>query len=520
MRTIINFRQVLRLRKHLLVTLLCTVCLFGCEDSVIEDQLTEEAPPTSYAPDQGMTLMKLGRKLENPYSVENMQKALDNLRAKNPSARSLSQGITIQPSHLYIRFVPRDSTDLDLIAEDTTLYTYDYPLDYEIDSAVLGDYYHDPEIPLDKPTYQYCAVTKDYNIPNVHYELLSLLYIPEELEEDSTSEEGARMLNTGFTELLVDEALRITGNEEEEVEDIPSSARSRWRGDGRITYYDDTKRGAPRPVVGLTVRLTRWFRTRTGTTNSSGVYRIGGSRFRHSARYSYKWERGRFKIKDAWLRKAGKRGPKKRGDWNYHIASGSQQHFCDIFRAASHYYYGNIKGLRRPPFRPRMGIRALTNGALGNHSSFRRHVGAQLQVGQASRSSVQIYATTIHEIAHASHWLMDKNAFSSVSRAVKESWARGVQWELTRMTYSDYQGGSNSENYTHYFVDLIDSPENGEPNQGEEITSRDQVSGYTVRQLEDDVKGTKTMTGVNNRVKNGQSTTTKNNVDKLFNFWF
>jgi len=39
---------------------------------------------------------------------------------------------------------------------------------------------------------------------------------------------------------------------------------------------------------------------------------------------------------------------KKRGDWNLNIKGGTQEYYATLFRAAHHYYYKNIKGLRRP----------------------------------------------------------------------------------------------------------------------------------------------------------------------------
>lgn len=61
---------------------------------------------------------------------------------------------------------------------DSIPFIYDYPLDYELDSTFLGDYYHDPDVPLDKPTYQYAAVTLDYEMPDIPYRIMSEPYMP------------------------------------------------------------------------------------------------------------------------------------------------------------------------------------------------------------------------------------------------------------------------------------------------------------------------------------------------------
>lgn len=81
----------------------------------------------------------LGKKLENPYSVSNMQKAWDNLYGEQNSKE------TISASHYYIKFFPRDEDDLSLLHNDTLLELYQYPLDYEIFEGSTT--YQDPEHP-------------------------------------------------------------------------------------------------------------------------------------------------------------------------------------------------------------------------------------------------------------------------------------------------------------------------------------------------------------------------------------
>lgn len=75
---------------------------------------------------------------------------------------------------------------------------------------------------------------------------------------------------------------------------------------------------------------------------------------------------------------------KKRGDWNLNIKGGTQEYYATLFRAAHHYYYKNIKGLRRPSqnsfWRTQMKIRAFKGNvsdesSLGSHSSFWRAFG-------------------------------------------------------------------------------------------------------------------------------------------------
>jgi hypothetical protein len=96
-----------------------------------------------------------------------MSKALENLYS---SAR-LSDNISVETSHLYVKFKPKTEEELDKLKKDSTLDLYSYPLDYEILQG--GSYYHDPSLPASQPTYQYASVLAGYNFPvGVDYEML------------------------------------------------------------------------------------------------------------------------------------------------------------------------------------------------------------------------------------------------------------------------------------------------------------------------------------------------------------
>ena len=70
---------------------------------------------------------------------------------------------------------------------------------------------------------------------------------------------------------------------------------------------------------------------------------------------------------------------------------------------------------------------------------------------------------------------------------VKESWARGVQWDLTRMIYSNYRAPEIRPKYTLVVMDLIDNDNRF----GNTFISGEALSGYTIRQIEDAINGQK-----------------------------
>ncbi|PCI33329.1 MAG: hypothetical protein COB60_07870 [Flavobacteriaceae bacterium] len=535
----------------------------------------------------------LGKKLENPYSVTNMKKALNNLKTSSKkSAKSTDNfNINVETTHLYIKFIPKNEEELAILKKDSTLILYSYPLDYEIVEGT--GYYRDPEVPEGQPTYQYCAIKVNKMLPQeVESEILEELFIPDE-DSDDASKSRKKQFSTQDVNSLVDESLKITNNLKETQNNSKLFARrSKWRPAGTIRVWDEnigtttsTRRifshweyyncqtgeilrncnsgtGGPLPlaefelkpeedncckraiytytttttdgsyvgVEGVKVRARRWFTTHRGIANSSGYYSCDG-RFRRPANYSIDWERYEFALRDGWLNGATYNGPKITGNWNLNLRGDKQAYYATIFRAAHHYYYKDIKGLRRPPqnsfWRTQMKIRAYlenvsNEGSLGAHAAGWRAFGlySPIKMYTYQRPAIETYATTIHELAHASHWHMDRSDFSDTETKVKESWARGVQWELTRMTYPDYLSREfRRDDYTLVVSDMIDDDfetEEDTTNKGYYESPNDQVSGYTIRQIEDALLHQKTWNSWRDNIISKYTNPTEEHLTRLF----
>lgn len=207
---------------------------------------------------------------------------------------------------------------------------------------------------------------------------------------------------------------------------------------------------------------------------------------------------------------------KKTGDWNLNLRGDKQAYYATIFRAAHHYYYKYIRGLRRPPqnsfWRTQMKIRAFLenvsdDGALGTHKEERRFLGAQIKMYTYQREAESTYSTVIHELAHASHWNMNRNKYDDSGSKIKESWAAGVEWSLTRLIYPNYSRGYNAT-YTGVVVDMIDP-----------IGGIDQVTGYTIRQIEDALNGKTTWSSWRDNIINTIENDTEENLAPLFDRW-
>lgn len=166
--------------------------------------------------------------------------------------------------------------------------------------------------------------------------------------------------------------------------------------------------------------------------------------------------------------------------------------------------------------------------SIGCHAGFWRAFGlySPIRIYTYQKPAMETYATTIHELAHASHWKMEGSItfdFNSIDNKVKESWARGVQWELGRMTYPNYLGREFSTgDYTLVVSDMIDNDfgvdEDEQPptNEGYYNNFNDQVSGYTIRQIEDALVDQKTWNGWRDNIIRKYTNSTESNLNRLF----
>jgi uncharacterized protein (TIGR02145 family) len=98
------------------------------------------------------------------------------------------------------------------------------------------------------------------------------------------------------------------------------------------------------------------------------------------------------------------------------------------------------------------------------------------------RTHIEIYGTTIHEIAHSSHY---ENGlfFKDLPKILKESYARGVQRYLSIKRYGDWSKAFYDNEYTGIFEDLEDANSTYAKLKGFENPC-DRVSGITVPMAE------------------------------------
>lgn len=108
----------------------------------------------------------------NPYSLSVMQSVYDNY--------SLEQ-VELEPTDLYVRFMPQDSTQFHFLLYESGLELFDYPLDVDLTDAEI-DSLETAETEYSF-NWLYTTVKPDYDFPaEMTYEILDECYIPEENE--------------------------------------------------------------------------------------------------------------------------------------------------------------------------------------------------------------------------------------------------------------------------------------------------------------------------------------------------
>ena len=102
--------------------------LTGCQEDVVP--VTDGRRVDISALSHGM--IELGEKLEDPYTVENMQEAVARLYPTRAGS------VSIKATDLYVRFLPKTEEEYALLLSKGLKLT-DHPVDYRI--VKEGDYY-------------------------------------------------------------------------------------------------------------------------------------------------------------------------------------------------------------------------------------------------------------------------------------------------------------------------------------------------------------------------------------------
>ncbi|MFN8436298.1 MAG: hypothetical protein U0V72_01570 [Cytophagales bacterium] len=462
------------LKQSSIYLILFMVWIVSCKNKYkVEPESSASKGGTEVYNPNADNVIQLGKKIDNPYALKNMRKAYSSL-ARQESLDSTASPVHV--SHYYVRFLPENWAQYDTLVADTSLELYNIPLDYEV--AVCGNFYHDPSIPADKPTWQYTSVPVNFKFnSNIKYEILEELYIP---ETDVTLKANARknISNKSFTNALLDEAMILTKNYDDTLK-TNNTARTNWNPNGFVKVTD-TKLNKDIPLEGVKIRCRRWVfvKVREATTNADGWYQTEG--FDRPVNYSLIFETNNFDIRSGTFGQATVDGPKSSSPWNITFyVDDVNRFYAHVFRGAFRYHYKDIGGLMRPQnagFKIKYAAydKRNSDGDQGVNIGVWSYFGTNPNIliyryGENGQyESDEIFSTTIHETCHTTHVLnmnlgqisslqpisynLGYVQYSQVGEDIAESWPVAVEWYITSKEYrergiTDY-GKETYNNYT------------------------------------------------------------------------
>jgi hypothetical protein len=407
----------------------------------------------------------LGKKLNNPYSVNNMNIALQALQKYYPS---VIPSFTITTTHYYVKFFVESSDDLETLQKDK-LELFNYPLDYEMDLDT--DYTLATEEDLTgKWVYTSVPVTYDFKQSQIEYEILEDLF----LEDINTTTIQYQNQSYPFYEVLDETSNTISSVHPDSIPliDIPIDIHelfgTKERPKGFVRVWD-SERGVLVPVVGVRVRTRRWFKFGYDYTDASGFYEVDKT-YRRDPRYSviFRNESG-FKIWSsivAMQRAEHNVGRHDKAGYDIDIQQNSRGwRFATVNNGAVKYEnYCRVLNVGIPD--PNLRILA-TNGngsssapmltktwgligfttnsqlatfllkangisiGLNLISIFIRFVSPDVIIeANSSQGTAEVYGSTFHELAHASHF----------EKVGSRYWTKYINYIITYGSYGDGSG--------------------------------------------------------------------------------
>ena len=399
--------------------LLMAACQPDGLDALVSDLEGQENSEYGELPHE---MIELGEKLNDPYTVDNMTKALASLYPTKAGE------IVLSPTDLYVRFRPKSQEEYDvLVACCPNL--LDHPVDFEIRKE--GDYYHDPDIPEDQLTWQYAVMEKDAPFPSgIEYEILDKCYIA---EHDIVTRAGDNGVDWDEVER---ESYRLTGNGDMLV----PATKSVTYPSGRITIVDGSYDPEPIGVEGVTVSCNTFVKFAHAFTDEEGYYEMSKS-FTRNPRYRllFKNVKGfgigfNLILVPASFSTLGENSPE--GVSCTIDKNSNRALFCRsvVNNAAYDYFEGceeNGESMRTPPANLRLWLfqlldassavmmqqgtiidRSLVGDFLGDYAPLLKMFLPDITLGlKGAEDYATIYGRAVHELAHASHYMVVGNEY-------------------------------------------------------------------------------------------------------------
>ena len=371
-------------------------------------------------------MIELGEKLDDPYTVANMQEAVARLYPTR------SGSVSLKATDLYVRFLPKTGEEFALLLSKGLKLT-DHPVDYRI--VKEGDYYHDPDLSENAITWQYAVVSKDFDFPaGIRCEVLDECYISEN-DPVTRAESGIDW------DAVEAEAYRLTGNA-----DLYAATRADEEAAfpaGRITVEDpDAFGGKPYGVAGVMVFCNSFVKFASTYPDRDGYYQLP-KKFSSTPRYRLVFKNSagfsiglNLVLVPASVSTLGT-GPAAGVDVHIDASADGALWRRAVVNNAAYDYIARCNAsdldVKAPPQDLRLWIfknlscssaAMLHHGAfvegneivqkyLGGYSSLLKTFLPDLTIGAKAGEGafVDLYTAVVHEMAHASHYAQVGNAW-------------------------------------------------------------------------------------------------------------
>lgn len=419
--------------------------LFGCSkdfepplDDLENEQIAKTKSASDFKESRFGSPMVLGEKVENPYSITSLRKASEKMRSGSTS--------DIVSTHYYVRFLPKDNHEYTLLLKNVLFFPF--PLDRKIVEG--GSFYRDPD-PANEGkqfSWQYSIVPVQQALPDVQYEILDELRMPE------NTEMAPREMN--YDSGAVFEQKSAAGGRGDNGTTDPGPSGPPQSNKVVVRVWDNVINQYI-PLQGLAVNvintalgqcLTYGVTDATGTAIMNRYYTVTKDIY-----YNIFWSDGKeskWFMTDVNNNQLFYNVKALVGITYIDIKSSStnvvnEQQLGTIHRAAYRTYYKTNSNLLRPNHEDatQIGFRDEYSpdyaGKFCGYDYERASVYIEIMGRDAwgqPNSTFDIFGAMVHELAHLNHSLY--SAYTRSDRMISESWARVVEKYLTVFEYSPY----------------------------------------------------------------------------------
>lgn len=436
----------------IVLTLCLTIIFVSCVSGVYDEKHLESS--SSEIVTKPVATRSVGQveavyqKLPNPYELKVMQKIYDDYSIDT---------VTLQPTDLYVCFMPQDSAQFRTLYDRYDLELFDYPLDIMLEE---GEEYLNPELDEGDLPWLYTTVKPDFAFPeNIRYEIIDTCYIP--------SEEEAIIQTRSATIDVEAIALGRMGYDIDTL-DIPTRVPgTQIKPTGTIVVSDGSSSDIP--VKGVKIRCHNVVKWDKCYTDENGHYSMNKS-FKTNVHYAVVFDNE--KDFDIW----GNRWPVGRSNYNMGwrdnagfsttIDTTSIAWEWAVVNNAAYDYYLMCEetGITKPPQQLKIWVwknaesssapmlrRIMTPIGFNSHSDFLnllvntvygslatiakdifKIVLPDITIATKGEDYYSIYETVNHELSHASHYSQVGTVF----------WSEYISYIMTYGSYGDGTGNN------------------------------------------------------------------------------